>query len=678
MVLAIAGTLIEADDPAAAQTRAPARIWLENVDCAAPYGFEFDAPELSVTVHGHNFSPNSRIQIWSWESNSGFDDVASPETTVDADGYGTFDAQIFVFQPFAAGDYRIEAIDVDSDGTIRAETLFYVPCQGTITLDPPCADPPLGSDKLSINVTGQGWGNESIVLVQFVRYGGGVLDQVRAPVTDGFFQVTLQPPNASFAVIPLTAGVYGVLLSSGRAIVGYSAFHVPCADPQIVVDPDCGPPGQPPDRHNQIAISGSGFEPVLGGPATGLLVDPRPIGVLEIMVDVNGRREQFDHAGGVGDDGRFGPLFIDPYLRPSGTFDIRVRQYFRNAADTERLLVHERTVTFVVPCPPPGEPRVEIEDDCGPPAWENDIERRYAIIVRGFDFAPGPVTITFDPIPVSAAGPELFPAEAGSDGRFTQIINPLARPVNAAGYELHIVQDVVFPAIVLTDTRFFVPCQPLRTPLLTLRCDPAEPEQPELAELVIEGTAFYEQAPVLVTVGVGEPQPTVTDAAGTFVQRVPLAGTPPGPLGVSAVQRDALLTVVVQAQAVIVLPCGTPPEPLLRLLSQSAAPGAVVVAEGIFFPAGEPIALRWDRGLTRGQASLATPDATGLFRVQLLILHHDFLGERELTAHRASDESVTYAEPVSLLVVHGRGTPPAFKPPLNLAFEQDTLIVIRR
>jgi hypothetical protein len=665
VVLLLAGALAAPEQQALALAHAPPRIWLEP-DCTFPAGDDVNIPEISITVHGHNFNPGATIEISSWERDA---DEPLPEATVSADRYGTFDQEIFVFRPIRAGDYRIDAVDVDSDGQSRADTLFKVPCPGSVTLDPPCADPPAAGQRLSVRVTGQGWFNDSAFLIRFVNANGDEFDQTRAVVTDGFFEATLEPPSPQIAARPLVNDLYAVIVVSVQVPAAVVAFLVPCSQPEVLLDPPCGPEGQAPGLYEPLQISGSGFIPTFGGRRPSLLIDPRPTGGIEVMFDVDGRRQQFN-VGGVADDGSWGPVAIDPYLRPPGSYNVRVREYVSS------LLVLETTTTFGVPCPPAGEPRVEMDPPgCGVPAFEGDEERRYAITIRGFDFRPGPVAITFDALQQSELGVDLFERDVGSDGNFVETIDPLRREIGT--YEIHVVQDGD-PPIVLSDLRFSVPCEPAKTPELTARCDPEEPTPAELAELLIEASGFYEDAPLTFVVAGVPSDPQLTDAEGGTSRRVPVAGLPDGPLEVVAVQRTATLVVIAQAQTVIVLPCGTPEAPLLRLIPENASPGLVVIVEGAFFPPGEEIALRWDRGIGTDRSLEVTPDANGLFRQQVLIFHRDFLGMREVTAVNVANPEITYAEPAQLLVVPGRGSPPAFAPPAGLALEPETLIVIRR
>jgi hypothetical protein len=71
----------------------------------------------------------------------------------------------------------------------------------------------------------------------------------------------------------------------------------------------------------------------------------------------------------------------------------------------------------------------------------------------------------------------------------------------------------------------------------------------------------------------------------------------------------------------------------LELDPPIGSPGIVTVVTGTGFPAGATIQLRWSIGITPKLPKIVA-DAKGSFRVQVLVFHHDVLGERELIATR--------------------------------------------
>jgi len=60
-------------------------------------------------------------------------------------------------------------------------------------------------------------------------------------------------------------------------------------------------------------------------------------------------------------------------------------------------------------------------------------------------------------------------------------------------------------------------------------------------------------------------------------------------------------------------------------------PGIVVIAQGSGFPAGASIRLRWSIGIT-AKLPPVTADASGSFRIQVLVFHSDVTGPRDLIA----------------------------------------------
>ncbi|MBN1172824.1 MAG: hypothetical protein JXA67_11670 [Micromonosporaceae bacterium] len=160
-------------------------------------------------------------------------------------------------------------------------------------------------------------------------------------------------------------------------------------------------------------------------------------------------------------------------------------------------------------------------------------------------------------------------------------------------------------------------------------------------------------APIQITFTVGNTGPypvyevrlTVTVAAG-------LAGTPPpldlGKLaGGDSVSTTVSLPIVaagtdqVEAQVVGIfreetLSSATVQvgivihQPVLRVNPAVGPPGLVVAATGANFPPGAVVTLAWDRGVPATMAATVAPDGT--VQLQVLVFHHDLLGERLLTA----------------------------------------------
>ena len=105
------------------------------------------------------------------------------------------------------------------------------------------------------------------------------------------------------------------------------------------------------------------------------------------------------------------------------------------------------------------------------------------------------------------------------------------------------------------------------------------------------------------------------------------------------------------------------------------SPGIVTVAEGTGFPAGAVIRLRWDRGITPKLADV-TADADGAFRVQVLVFHHDLLGDRRLVATSVGGDPFPETG-ADMTIVPGQGQPPTFAL-LRLLRILPAVIVFRR
>lgn len=90
-------------------------------------------------------------------------------------------------------------------------------------------------------------------------------------------------------------------------------------------------------------------------------------------------------------------------------------------------------------------------------------------------------------------------------------------------------------------------------------------------------------------------------------------------------------------------------------------PGTVVVVSGSGFPPGAQVALSWTAGITP-KLPIATADAGGGFRVQVLVFHNDVLGPRSLEAQPAG---AAIFEPVTapMLVSAPSAMPPGFALP---------------
>ena len=87
-------------------------------------------------------------------------------------------------------------------------------------------------------------------------------------------------------------------------------------------------------------------------------------------------------------------------------------------------------------------------------------------------------------------------------------------------------------------------------------------------------------------------------------------------------------------------------------------PGIVTIATGSGFPPGSTVVLTWTLGITQRLQPIVA-DATGAFRVQVLVFHNDIVGVRDLVATPADGVSFPSFE-VPFRVTEASGQPPRF------------------
>jgi hypothetical protein len=99
----------------------------------------------------------------------------------------------------------------------------------------------------------------------------------------------------------------------------------------------------------------------------------------------------------------------------------------------------------------------------------------------------------------------------------------------------------------------------------------------------------------------------------------------------------------------------------------SGPPGIVTIAEGKGFPPNIAIVLSWTVGINQRRAPVVT-DATGAFRAQVLIFHHDVEGPRDLVASPADGKSFRPIA-VDFFVSTPTGAPPGWSDPTVFGYE---------
>lgn len=252
----------------------------------------------------------------------------------------------------------------------------------------------------------------------------------------------------------------------------------------------------------------------------------------------------------------------------------------------------------------------------------------------------GPVIIRFDGEQVAEVATTGFPGDPFSQG-FTVPERPAAT---------YVVEASQGGCGTLRGTDTFTIPSPRPDPTLAL--DPAE--GPIGSETEAVATGFDPDDAVTVLFGDVEvalvPGDDVAAEAGGFTALVTVPpGVPGGEVTVTACQR-----------------CDTEDEraatatftvtPRLEVEPELGPPGLVVQARGDGFPASTLIRLSWLPGIG---ITAATTDDVGVLDSQVLVLHRDVLGPRELVAALAAEPDAVVATD-TYLVVHGTMQPPSF------------------
>ncbi len=209
-------------------------------------------------------------------------------------------------------------------------------------------------------------------------------------------------------------------------------------------------------------------------------------------------------------------------------------------------------------------------------------------------------------------------------------------------------------AAATSDTLIAVAPRAVPTPAL-----PAAPLTPYM--ITVDGVNFNPFTGVLVTFDTGlggEPESfqASTDGFGHFNRDIIPRQRPEG---LYLVRADDLLQR--EATATFVVPCF---QPSLALDPPIGPPGFVPTAVGTGFPAGAPVTLTWDPGITARLDKPVTTDTDGSFRVSVIVLYHDLLGPRQLRAVVANPNGPNAGSSIEAdapyLVTPGRPQPPDF------------------
>jgi hypothetical protein len=289
------------------------------------------------------------------------------------------------------------------------------------------------------------------------------------------------------------------------------------------LDPDCASPALvgDPERRYSVEVSATALTP----------------GPVEVVFDAGADAadvtppERFPAE--VDKDGRLGPLTITPLARPEGEYRVSVLQ--RETAVIERV--------FRVPCEKPDRVVRQLQPTCGP--ISPGVEGAYSIRVRGRNFYPGTIELTFD----SQGTPETRLATVTDEGTFDALLTAVGRD---RGEYTVLARQRDARGTVLRGTRVFtVPCvEP------TLKIEPAS--GPAGYATLVTGTDFPPGSTVTLTWDRGITSAATIEATagadGAFTlslfilphdfpgPRILTAGTPADPGAYPDVTADYLVT----------------------------------------------------------------------------------------------------------------------------------------
>lgn len=284
------------------------------------------------------------------------------------------------------------------------------------------------------------------------------------------------------------------------------------------------------------------------------------------------------------------------------------------------LLVTDVGPTFATHA---GTPQIALRPACGTGGPD-----AAPVTVRGSGFnGHGFVQVTFDGVNV-VAGP------TDAVGSFTLTFTPLARP--RGSYE-----------VAATEIRDPGRQPPTGGTGTVLPQPPIEPRALQQVAPLHRATAtFVMPCPVVTTVPTTAPTTTTTSTTTPSVVRTTTTTRPFRP--------DVVITTTTVPTTVTTVPTpGAAPVPVLQLVPPIGPPGFVTTAVGANFTPNVEVRISWAPGLGGARA---TPDATGQFRVPLLLFRHDALGLRRALANAADGGSAS----AGFLVVAPSGQPPGF------------------
>jgi hypothetical protein len=510
--------------------------------CTAP-----DAP-FDITFVADGFAPGGGVYVGIIVPEGEEQIVSEPIT---ADSAGRVEHTLRRIRPLPAGEYQAAAVASGEGAVIArsantrlaiAQAAIELPCPSpSISLTPDCG--PVGvphQERYDVTVTGEGFAYGPAVITWDV---GGSDEEFRIEeINDnGTFAIRIDPwqrPRGRLRVrvtqafpfltaggdIPYVMGRYPVESRPSR--VAQATFRVPCrptATPTMDLDPDCDSPALvgDPERRYRIEVA-----------ATGLTPGPVDV-VFDAGADAADVTPPEYFPAEVDTDGRLGPLTITPLARPEGEYRVTVLQ--RESPVIERV--------FRVPCDKPDRVVRPLQPACGPIA--PGVEGTYSIRVRGRNFYPGTIELTFD----SQGSPETRLATVGEDGMFDAVLIAIGRD---RGEYTVLARQRDARGTVLRGTRVFtVPCV---EPTLTV-----EPlSGPAGYATLVTGTDFPPGSTVTLSwdrgITSGTPIEATADTNGAFTMSVFIlphdfpgprilgAGTPADPAAYPDVTAQYLVT----------------------------------------------------------------------------------------------------------------------------------------
>jgi hypothetical protein len=586
------------------------------------------APELSITVGGTGFEPRTTVVFRFGPEEGGSVEVGG---STRVGGLGVFEATITVRWPTSRGQYVVTA-ETRGEGP-SGQASFDVPCEPSI--EATICDGDL--DETRIRVTGRGFArNGRVVLLHEDpgRYDPIVLGE---PPTDRRGTFTFE---GRFEAIG--DGTHRIMAVVGERVRAQTYVETPCPVPNVTLEPTCGPAG-PPEERMELIVTGTGFHDDTSA-----------------LVVWDGRRSGETWVIQIDDDGSF-TVSIWPRRRARGTYQVTVEN---DPGRRARRVARDR---FEVPCPPLDQPSIRTRPRCDVPLLQGQDPRRHEIVVQGSDFLAGPVTITFRG--EGSARSQTFPREVRSDGSFRTEIDPDAGPAGryriAARQELSVEQQEALATstrVLEAETQFETPCEAREPtqPTLDPVCRPVFVGERDPDRIRVTGSGLYEDATVVVLFGRGRGVREFearADDDGAFEALIPFPPPEDGRYPVRAVQRDGADAEVARSPAAtFTVPC--PLHPRLEIEPSSGPPGYTTRVEGTGFGPGTTVTLTWSRGIDSRDPVEVEVGADGEFTVRILILPHDFIGERTLTAGLRGEPDAYPDATARYVVTTGSGLPP--------------------